>query len=53
VGETVEVALSVSTDDLRYYDAAAGCWRFEPGVYRIFVGPCADDARLLTALIEL
>ncbi|MCU0510808.1 MAG: fibronectin type III-like domain-contianing protein, partial [Anaerolineae bacterium] len=52
-GESVDVAISIPLDDLRYYDAQGGGWRLEAGAYRIMAGSCSDDAALLSALVQL
>ena len=52
-GSTVEVALSVPLDDLRYYDKRERIWRLEPGDYQIMVGPSSDETVLLKTVLSL
>lgn len=52
-GGTKMVEIAIPLDELRYYDAQAKQWRLEPGVYRVMVGPSADDAALLETSVEI
>ncbi len=51
-GESAEVTVRAPLEELRYWDASARGWRFEPGRYEIMLGPCADNAALLSAQVE-
>lgn len=46
-GETRTVALSVPTDELRWYDPEARQWRLEAMEYGVFVGPSSRSSDLL------
>jgi beta-glucosidase len=52
-GETVNVKIPVSIDDLRYYNTAEKRWILEPGTYTIMAGPDSADASLLKARIDI
>jgi beta-glucosidase len=45
-GETKEVNLKISKDDLRYYNETQKQWVLEPGKYNIWVGSSSRDIRL-------
>jgi beta-glucosidase len=51
-GESREVELSVSRDDLAYWDVEADRWRIEGGTYRVEVGASSRDLRA-TADVEV
>jgi beta-glucosidase len=51
-GQTIAVTMTLSPDDLAYYDQSAGDYMVEPGQYEILVGPSSEDSRLLrTSLV--
>jgi len=52
-GGTVDVAISIPLEELRYYDMQAAGWRLEPGRYRVMVGPSSDESVLLQAVVEV
>ncbi|GMG26386.1 unnamed protein product [Aspergillus oryzae] len=43
VGETRDVAIQVSKEELRWYNAEARSWQLDPGRYYCFVGTSAVD----------
>jgi len=45
-GETQNVEIELSKNDLSYFDEAAMKWKFEPGSYVFYVGSASDDIRL-------
>ena len=52
-GETAEVTILISFDELHYYDEREQAWRLEPGTYRVMVGPNSDQATLLHTFVDL
>lgn len=44
-GETKTVTFTVTPDMLKYYDASAGEWVLEPGVFTAYVGSSSRDIR--------
>ena len=52
-GETVSVELSVSAEDLSYWDVAAHRWRLEPGRVELHVGPSSDSFALSQTITTL
>ncbi len=46
-GETKVVPISIPAKDLRYFGTTD--WQFEPGVYKLLVGPSADPTQLKAA----
>jgi beta-glucosidase len=52
-GENRRIALSITVEDLSFYDTAAGCWRAEPGRYTALIGTsCLDIAAELEFTLE-
>jgi beta-glucosidase len=49
-GETTSVTISLSRQDLSYYDVRVHDWVVEPGSYNVFVGASSRDIRLQTAV---
>jgi beta-glucosidase len=47
-GETKTVSFSLPARGLRFWDAAAGRWRIEPGAYEVLVGGSSRRADLLS-----
>ncbi|MFW5858576.1 MAG: glycoside hydrolase family 3 C-terminal domain-containing protein, partial [Planctomycetota bacterium] len=45
-GASQQVVLSVSADDLAFYDEQAGRWRAEPGDFIAHLGTSVDDIRI-------
>ena len=41
-GETVSVELSLSVEDLAYYDTGTNSWLVEQIEYQLYVGPSSD-----------
>lgn len=52
-GETATVSIPVDRDELRYFSNEQRQWIFDPGIYRFYVGSCADEAALQVKDIEL
>lgn len=52
-GETQTIALPVSKDALRYWDAQTKAWRIEPGIHRFAVGGSSTDDGLIFSEITL
>lgn len=52
-GVTKTLDFLIPFEDLRYWDASAGCWRLEPGQYSVFAGGSSDAKDLLTGYIRL
>jgi beta-glucosidase len=48
-GESAVVPIYIPARDLRYYDDKAKGWAFEPGAYKLLVGPSSDPAALKSA----
>lgn len=48
-GESAVVPIYIPARDLRYYDDDKKGWAFEPGTYKLLVGPSADPATLKSA----
>jgi beta-glucosidase len=47
-GEAREGTIAVDAAELSYFDERTGSWAFEPGTYRVFVGPSSDEGQLLS-----
>jgi beta-glucosidase len=52
-GATVNVAISIPLDELRYYDVSEKRWCLEPGVYQVMVGPSSDEGVLLKTALTI
>lgn len=50
-GETKTVTLTLTTDDLRYFDQTTHQWTLAPGAYRILVGASSEDMRASATVI--
>jgi beta-glucosidase len=48
-GQTVVVSMTLSSEDLSYYDTSAGEYRLESGNYEVLVGPSSDESVLLVS----
>ena len=44
-GETKNVTLEISKDDLSYFNADNHEWTVEPGEFKALVGPASDDIK--------
>ncbi|MGH7243066.1 MAG: glycoside hydrolase family 3 C-terminal domain-containing protein [Phycisphaerales bacterium] len=42
-GESKDVRFTVSPEELKYYDVAAGQWKLEPGSYEVLVGSSSAE----------
>lgn len=52
-GETVDVGISISLDELRYYSVEEKHWVLESGDYNFLVGPDSSEASCLNTSLEL
>jgi beta-glucosidase len=52
-GESIQVTIEVSRDELRYYSNEDDEWILEPGSYRFFVGTSSDPGDLVTRDVAL
>lgn len=52
-GQTVVVSMPLTSDELTYYDTAAGDYVLEPGNYEILVGPSSEESKLLTSNLQI
>jgi beta-glucosidase len=52
-GETVDVGISISLDELRYYSVEENQWVLESGEYNFMVGPDSSEASCLKSSLEL
>ena len=50
-GKIVDVTITISLDELRYYDEQEKRWILEEGSYQVLVGPNSDEGELLKAKI--
>lgn len=44
-GEEKEVSFTITPDDLKFYDEAAGKWTAEPGKFKAYIGASSADIR--------
>lgn len=51
--ESRHVEIAVDVKQMASYDMSIGMWRLEAGTYDVFVGPCADRRRLISAPVIL
>ncbi|MFW6313586.1 MAG: beta-glucosidase family protein, partial [Spirochaetota bacterium] len=47
-GESREVSIAVDAAELAYFNEATDSWVFEPGTYRVSVGPSSDERQLVS-----
>ena len=47
-GESRDVTIEVDTAELSYFDESTDGWAFEPGTYRVFVGPSSAAGQLVS-----
>ncbi|MEN8202278.1 MAG: glycoside hydrolase family 3 C-terminal domain-containing protein [Bacteroidota bacterium] len=52
-GQTVVVSMTLTSDELAYYDIAAGDYRLEPGTYEVLVGPSSEESKLLVSSLRV
>jgi beta-glucosidase len=52
-GETVNVKIPVSIEDLRYYSISEKRWMLEPGTYVVMAGSNSADSSLLKTRVNL
>jgi len=52
-GQTVVVSITLTTEELAYYDTEEGDYRLEPGNYEILVGPSSDESQLLKSSLRV
>lgn len=44
-GEEKNVTFTVKPEDLQFYDDKAGCWKAEPGMFKLYIGSSSTDIR--------
>lgn len=44
-GEEKSVTFTVKPEDLQFYDDKAGCWKAEPGMFKLYIGSSSTDIR--------
>ena len=49
-GQTQDVAFTLNTDDLRYYDVSIHQWADDAGQYKFWIGTSSEDVQLIGTL---
>ena len=44
-GETREAIFCITARDLSFFDESTGCWRAEPGVFKLLIGASSSDIK--------
>ncbi|MEN0067606.1 MAG: glycoside hydrolase family 3 N-terminal domain-containing protein [Myxococcota bacterium] len=52
-GESLHVTVRVAKRELRMFNPSSKTWALEPGTYRIWAGPNADESTALQATVEM